>query len=248
MQKFPLKYEDIDLYFDPVKHTYVVNNKIVRSVTGVTSMGVPKPQLISWLVNTPMVQAKSQLNKLIDEGKKLDRVTLERVFLESSEKTEKIKKDAGLVGTVVHGLIEDYLKGKEIPEQTDKKVVSCWNTFLKWWDKQGYEPVEIEKKIYSKNYTYAGTLDLVVKDKKGNLVLIDIKTSNHITFDYYLQLNAYRFAYEEETKSKISKSFVVRLPKKDSEIEIKEIPLNKKLFSAFIGAKYLMEQMQSIEY
>ena len=60
MQKFPLKYEDIDLYFDPVKHTYVVNNKIVRSVTGVTSMGVPKPQLINWLVNTPMFEAKSQ--------------------------------------------------------------------------------------------------------------------------------------------------------------------------------------------
>ena len=115
MQKFPLKYEDIDLYFDPVKHTYLVNNKIVRSVTGVTSIGVPKPQLISWLVNTPMREAKSQLNKLLDEGKKLDRVSLERVFLESSEKTEKIKKDAGLVGTVVHGLVEDYLKGKEIP-------------------------------------------------------------------------------------------------------------------------------------
>jgi hypothetical protein len=63
-----------------------------------------------------------------------------------------------------------------------------------------------------------------------------------------LQLNAYRFAYEEETKSKISKSFIVRLPKKENGIEIKEIPLNKKLFNAFIGAKYVMEQMESVEY
>ena len=246
MQKFPLKYEDIDLYFDPVKHTYVVNNKIVRSVTGVTSMGVPKPQLISWLVNTPMVQAKSQLNKLIDEGKKLDRVTLERVFLESSEKTEKIKKDAGLVGTVVHGLIEDYLKGKEIPEQTDKKVVSCWNTFLKWWDKQGYEPVEIEKKKYSKNYTYAGTLDLVVKDKEGNLVLIDIKTSNSISFDYHLQLNAYAFAYTEETKSPISKALIVRLPKQGGKIEVVDGIINKTMFDAFLSAKYMTHAL--VEY
>ena len=30
MQKFPLKYEDIDLYFDPVKHVYKVNGKNVR--------------------------------------------------------------------------------------------------------------------------------------------------------------------------------------------------------------------------
>ena len=40
---------------------------------------------------------------------------------------------------------------------------------------------------------------------------------------------------------------MVRLPKKDNGIEIKEIPLNKKLFNAFVGAKYLMEQMESIE-
>ena len=52
----------------------------------------------------------------------------------------------------------------------------------------------------------------------------------------------------EETKSKISKSFIVRLPKKENGIEIKEIPLNKKLFNAFIGAKYVMEQMESVEY
>tara|TARA_R100000654_G_scaffold5716_1_gene15740 strand:- start:4113 stop:4871 length:759 start_codon:yes stop_codon:yes gene_type:complete len=246
MQKFPLKYEDIDLYFDPVKHTYVVNNKIVRSVTGVTSMGVPKPQLINWLVNTPMFEAKSQLNKLLDEGKKLDRVTLERVFHDSSAKTEKLKNEGALVGSVVHGLIEDYLKGKEIPEQSDKKVIACWNTFLKWWETQGYEPVEIEKKIYSKNYTYAGTLDLVVKDKKGNLVLIDIKTSNHVSFDYHLQLNAYKFAYEEETKSPISKALIVRLPKQGGKIEIVDGIISKSMFDAFLSAKYMTHAL--VEY
>ena len=77
---------------------------------------------------------------------------------------------------------------------------------------------------------------------------MDIKTSNFITFDYYLQLNAYKFAYEEETGKKVSKSFIVKLSKKEAEIEIKEIPLNKKLFNAFIGAKYVMEQMESVEY
>ena len=244
MQKFPLKYEDIDLYFDPVKHTYLVNNKIVRSVTGVTSIGVPKPQLISWLVNTPMREAKSQLNKLLDEGKKLDRVSLERVFLESSEKTEKIKKDAGLVGTVVHGLVEDYLKGKELPEQTDKKVIACWNNFLKWWDKQEYTPVEIEKKIYSKNYNYAGTLDLVVKDKEGKLVLIDIKTSNSVSFDYHLQLNAYKFAYEEETKSPISSALIVRLPKQGGKIEVVDGVISKSMFDAFLSAKYMAHALK----
>lgn len=140
---------------------------------------------------------------------------------------------------MVHGLIEDFLKGKKIPNQSDEKVINCWNLFLDWWNTQEYKVVELEKKIYSKKYNYAGTLDLVLQDKKGNLILADIKTSNHISFDYTLQLNAYKEAYEEETKLKISKGLIIRLPKKDGKIEVKELPLNKQMFNAFLGAMHI---------
>ena len=245
-KKHTLK-NNIILSYNEDKHIYYVNDQKVESVTGICSRGLPKPNLVNWLVATPLNEVKRLINEKLDNNEPLDRAGLERIFKTAKEKTNKIKEDAGLVGTVVHGLIEDFLKGKDIPKQSDPAVVNCWNLFLDWWNKQEYEVVELEKKIYSKKYNYAGTLDLVVKDKKGNLVLMDIKTSNFISFDYFLQLNAYKFAYEEETGSKVSKSFIVKLSKKDAEIEIKEIPLNKKLFNAFIGAKYVMEQMQSVE-
>ncbi len=245
-KKHTLK-NNIILSYNEDKHMYYVNDQKVESVTGICSRGLPKPNLVNWLVATPLNEVKRLINEKLDNNEPLDRAGLERIFKTAKEKTNKIKEDAGLVGTVVHGLIEDFLKGKDIPKQSDPAVVNCWNLFLDWWNKQEYEVVELEKKIYSKKYNYAGTLDLVVKDKKGNLVLMDIKTSNFISFDYFLQLNAYKFAYEEETGSKVSKSFIVKLSKKDAEIEIKEIPLNKKLFNAFIGAKYVMEQMQSVE-
>ena len=200
-KKYPLA-NNIVLSYNDDKHMYYVNDKKVESVTGICSRGVPKPQLINWLVATPLNEVRRLINEKLDNGEQLDRAILERIFATAKKKPDTFKDEGALVGSVVHGLIEDYLKGKNIPEQ----------------------------------------------DKKGNLVLIDIKTSNHITFDYFLQLNAYRFAYEEETNQKISKAFVVRLPKKEIEVEIKEIPLNKKLFNAFVGAKYLMEQMESIEY
>ncbi len=246
MKLFPLAYEDVDLLFDLTKHVYVdtLTNKIVPSVTGICSNGVPKKSLTDWLVSKPMEEAQLQINKLLDMGNKLDRVTLERVFLEASKKTEKIKEDAGLVGSVVHGLIEDYLKGKEIPEQTDKKVVRCWNIFLKEWEKSGYTPVDVEKKIFSKAHRYAGTLDLVVEDNQGKLVLIDIKTSNQVSFDYHLQLNAYKFAYEEETKRAISKAYVWRLPKQTGKIEIVEGIISKQMFDAFLGAKEIAESIK----
>ena len=245
-KKHTLK-NNIILSYNEDKHMYYVNDQKVESVTGICGRGLPKPNLVNWLVATPLNEVKRLINEKLDNNEPLDRAGLERIFKTAKEKTNKIKEDAGLVGTVVHGLIEDFLKGKDIPKQSDPAVVNCWNLFLDWWNKQEYAVVELEKKIYSKKYNYAGTLDLVVKDKKGNLVLMDIKTSNFITFDYFLQLNAYKFAYEEETGSKVSKSFIVKLSKKDAEIEIKEIPLNKKLFNAFIGAKYVMEQMQSVE-
>jgi hypothetical protein len=235
----------IVLYYDEPTHTYKVGGKKVPSVTGITSRGLIKDGLTNWKVQFPLGQAKREINQMLNDNIQLDRLSLEKIFAEAEGATNKIMKEAGRIGTVVHGLVEDYLKGKEIPTQNDKRVVNCWNLFLKWWENQEYEPIEIEKKLYCKKYNYAGTLDLVVKDKEGNLVLIDIKTSNQISFDYYLQLNAYWFAYEEETKQKISKALVVRLPKSDKKIDVQEIPLNKKLLNAFIGAKYIMTSMNN---
>ena len=235
----------IVLYYDEPTHTYKVGGKKVPSVTGITSRGLIKDGLTNWKVQFPLGQAKREINQMLNDNIQLDRLSLEKIFAEAEGATNKIMKEAGRIGTVVHGLVEDYLKGKEIPTQNDKRVVNCWNLFLKWWENQEYEPIEIEKKLYSKKYNYAGTLDLVVKDKEGNLVLIDIKTSNQISFDYYLQLNAYWFAYEEETKQKISKALVVRLPKSDKKIDVQEIPLNKKILNAFIGAKYIMTSMNN---
>ena len=235
----------IVLYYDEPTHTYKVGGKKVPSVTGITSRGLIKDGLTNWKVQFPLGQAKREINQMLNDNIQLDRLSLEKIFAEAEGATDKIMREAGRIGTVVHGLVEDYLKGKEIPTQNDKRVVNCWNLFLKWWENQEYEPIEIEKKLYCKKYNYAGTLDLVVKDKEGNLVLIDIKTSNQISFDYYLQLNAYWFAYEEETKQKISKALVVRLPKSDKKIDVQEIPLNKKLLNAFIGAKYIMTSMNN---
>jgi len=229
----------LTLTFDDEKHIYYHEKKKVESVTGICGNGVPKPELTGWLVSTPIREIKNAINNRLDEGWGIDRVELERIIDKAKNKTEEVKKDAGLVGTVVHGLIEDFLQGKKIPNQSDEKVVNCWNLFLDWWNKQEYEVVELEKKIFSKKYNYAGTLDLVLKDKQGNLILADIKTSNQISFDYTLQLNAYKEAYEEETKTKISKGLIIRLPKKDGKIEVKELPLNKQMFNAFLGAMHI---------
>ena len=51
-------------------------------------------------------------------------------------------------------------------------------------------------------------------------------------------------AYEEETGLKIRKAFLVRLPKAESKLEIKLVPLTKDLFKSFIGAKTIWQEMK----
>ena len=112
----------LTLDFDDEKHLYLFNGKKVESVTGICGNGVPKPELQGWLISTPVREIKNSINTLLDNGESLDRVILERIVDKAKNKTEEIKKDAGLIGTVVHGLIEDFLKNKKIPNQSDKKV------------------------------------------------------------------------------------------------------------------------------
>jgi len=245
MIKHTLKYKDgTCLFYNPDTHTYVVNNKIVPSVTGICGNGVPKPELIKWKVYTPLSEFHKLIKGQLETNIPLDGVSLLRMKKVASEKTDEIMKDAGLIGTVVHSLIESFLKGEPIIEPTDPKVINCWQLFLNWWKESKYEVVELEKKIYSKKWNYAGTFDVIVKDDKENLVLIDFKTSNHLSFDYNLQVNAYKVAYEEETGLKIRKAMLVRLPKNESNLEIKFVPLTKDLFKSFIGAKFIWQEMK----
>ena len=129
----------IELDFDDQNHIYYCNGEKVESVTGICGKGIPKPQLVNWLVYTPVREIKDSINNIMDSGQTLDRVSLERIIHQATNKTDKIKDDAGLVGSVVHGLIEDYLQGKKIPNQSDKAVVNCWNLFLDWWKTQEYQ-------------------------------------------------------------------------------------------------------------
>ena len=127
--KYPLE-NGIVIDYNEAKHTYYVGKKRVPSVTGICQRGLIKQGLTDWLVNFPQMTAKKLIKAKLDNDEKLDRASLERIFKTAAESTNVIKEEAGLVGSVVHGLIEDFLRGKSIPAQEDKKVINCWNIFF----------------------------------------------------------------------------------------------------------------------
>lgn len=101
---------------------------------------------------------------------------------------DELNKAANL-GTEAHSSIEKFLKEKI---KTESNIP--FMGFLLWYDIISDSiPIDI---IYSEHALtcdwFGGTLDCLAKI--GNKVfLIDFKTSNHVTFNYFLQLSAYLY-------------------------------------------------------
>ena len=84
-----------------------------------------------------------------------------------------------------------------------------------------FELVWTEKQMVSKKYLYGGCPDLLVKKNK-KYILIDFKTGKAIYEDTVIQLGAYGQLIKETDNIDIDKAIIVRLPKDNSKLEIKE--------------------------
>jgi len=116
---------------------------------------------------------------------------------------DHIVKRAGEEGTQVHGMIEDYLNGKELSFLDDfdnpQYNPDVWQMFIKfvdWWETYNPTLIEPEVHLFSDKYKVAGTCDLVC-EIDGELWIIDFKTSNHLQTTYDLQTAIYAQCFEE---------------------------------------------------
>lgn len=119
-------------------------------------------------------------------------------------------------GSYVHNAISLLLKGEELTFNDEVKGeykyhgnkigLDEWKAILKF--KQFYseyveKTIAVEMQIVSHEFKYAGTLDYVCQLKDGRVALIDFKFSNAIYASYYLQIAAYKKAFEVLTETKI---------------------------------------------
>lgn len=116
------------------------------------------------------------------------------------EDADNIRDEAGRRGSVVHGLTEKYDKGEEVTlmdanGNIDYKLFE-WNCFEKYVEFRRRFECEIhaiECTMSSDKLGTAGTMDrditLMINKKR---LLLDIKTSNNIWDEYWIQLTAYQ--------------------------------------------------------
>lgn len=122
-----------------------------------------------------------------------------------------IMKRAGEEGTAVHNAVEQLVNGEEVEWMDEygnaRYNLLVWQMILKFADFwTTYKPslVLSEEFLFSDEFKYAGTADLVV-DLGGEKWLIDIKTSNSYHKSFELQVAAYAKAYTEMTGEKIDR-------------------------------------------
>lgn len=128
-----------------------------------------------------------------------------------------IARKAADEGTQVHDAAERYLLGEKISwlDENGKSNYSLdvWKLILKFHDFwTTVKPVLVESEIhlFSDQYKFAGTCDLVV-EIEGERWLLDLKTSNSIHTAMDLQLAAYAQAWNETFEEKIEKTGIIWL-------------------------------------
>jgi len=252
----------VELCFNPTKHHYTIGSHttdpiasrlIDETVDGCTSvLGViSKPALLGWAVN----QCAGYIDKNLPTGRVIDEVEKMELLTGAKKAHRQFSQKAADIGTLAHKFIEEYvtakIEGKAIPAlPSNEMLLDIVNNFFEWEDKKGVEFKSCERKIYSREYNVAGTLDLTAVIN-GKNVLLDIKTSTGIWDEYWLQTSFYKAALQEEfPETKISHCGIIRLGK-DGSFEVKELNDFDKNIKAFAGALALyrrLKEMKHLEY
>ena len=148
---------------------------------------------------------------------------------------KKTIDNAANIGSESHDLINKFLLGESFVSDNIPYL-----GFRKWWiDINSSNDVKIigtEQKLVCQYF--GGTYDLLV-EINGLLYLVDFKTSNHVSYKYYLQLAAYKYMLELQGYS-ISGCIILQLNK--DKIQYTEYPL---IFSNPLHLDYINKSLNT---
>jgi hypothetical protein len=232
-------------YADPI-HAYfeVVDGELHRKdgVTTVCHIIDKSPALVPWAAKMMYEKLMRTIpTREVDGTIVLVPLTLEEFdhYASNAKSAHKEKlEEAANVGSMAHQWLEDYIKMRlglkpagTLYWPEDERSQSCVEAALDWMKRHNVRWVHTERKIYSREFGYAGTLDGVAicdscgdklccpKDYKDVRSLIDWKSSNYLYTEYLYQTAAYEQAYEEETGEALVHRWVVRLGKEDGKFD-----------------------------
>jgi hypothetical protein len=130
------------------------------------------------------------------QGQAIERGEISKLYDKRDEAAES--------GTLAHSFVEQYLNGKEPPYDTqncsDEVVSQAHNgfeNFLNWYSGSNFKIISQEEILISEKYRFGGSPDAIAQNMRGELVLIDWKTSSGLYSNMLWQVAAYKALWEE---------------------------------------------------
>jgi hypothetical protein len=225
-----------ELLFDESHDAYTWNGNYVPGVTTILQV-ISKPMLIQWSANMASAYFFDQL--------KSGRSDLEVIAKESKTAHRRKMEASGDSGTNVHQYAESYFKKQTLPILETDEAKKGVEAFHKWLDAHDVKVIASERRVFSKEFYYAGTCDFVAKID-GVLGVGDIKTSSGIYPEMRFQTAAYQQALEEEKGFRFPARFIIRFDKKSGQFEFKTFTDFELDFEGFKAALNLHRVLQEI--
>lgn len=273
----------VELRYDPKEHAYflIQDGKFIlqKGVTTVVKILDKSNALIPWgckmmylkLLATVPVSTLPTGDKIVPQMSFGEFDTLAAAA--KSAHKEKLE-EAGEVGHAAHGWLERHIKAllagvsSEEPLPEEPRAQNCCLAALDWMNQHNVRWICTEKKVYSREFGYAGTMDgLCIADSCHNLrccpnvfanrvSLVDWKSSNYLYIEYLFQTAAYQQAVEEESAvtgdeqtQHIEDRWIIRLGKDDGEFEPWHIGNEnfKQDWEGFLGCLKLHNTRDAVE-
>lgn len=225
-----------ELEFDAEAHAYKWAGKFVPGVTTILQC-IGKPALVPWAAGCASDHWLSEM--------KAGNKDFSAVHKAAKGAHRKKAQDAANIGHNVHDYAECFFKNTTLPELTTDQAKRGADAFHKWLDSHKVKIKASERRVFSKEFYYAGTCDFVaeIDDVLG---VGDIKTSSGIYPEMRFQTAAYQQALQEEKNIKFSVRWIVRFDKKTGDFEAKSFYDFDLDFKGFRSALELHRTLQTI--
>jgi hypothetical protein len=243
---------EVTIIYNDEEHSYsrltAEGEVLIPGVTTVVKIIDKSAALTQWAANMATGYIRLKLSELAGvfalENPGQTRLfgipEVELLLEEARYHYKDIRDQAGDVGKLAHHCLEKSIKKaleadgvvKELVDTPeDEKARSCVQAALDWMLAHRVRWIATERKVYSRQYDYAGTEDgrayvsgcgdplCCPTPFEDVLSVIDWKSSNRLYDEYRFQTAAYEHADEEELGVDIKERWILRLGKEDGEFE-----------------------------
>ena len=113
--------------FNQEKHVYIHNNEYVVGMSTILGK-LASPMLENWKINNQINAIKLEMEK---QGIALDKI--DSIIINAKSNARKQNENILSIGSIVHKLVEKWLKGEKITKPDNTIVANCFMKFQKFW-------------------------------------------------------------------------------------------------------------------